>query len=217
MEAPDYVGTPEDLEALAEVSLSQYEDFQETYIPLENKYIERSKARDSDRNRAGGNANAQISAAFSKADSNVRTSNLTRGVSSSSGRGVTGIADNAVSKGRALGAAISGGRRSVDDTAQARQVGLIALGRGQTSDVISNLSTAANQSVQNALAVENARVAQANGLWNAAGAATGAYLAYNRNGDPKTNTNNNGAVDGVVTGAYLPNDTYASGSQYPGL
>lgn len=141
-----------------EIAKDQYEDYKNTYRPLEHSLVQDAENYDTDANREKAAADAQstVSTQMGLAADRLRR---TPGLDPSSAAAQAATANLAL-KGAAMGAnAQNAARKQVQDMAYARKLDAVGLGKGLVSGASSALGSAA-ATAQAAANAQNANAAQ---------------------------------------------------------
>jgi hypothetical protein len=127
----------------AEISKDQWERYKEIYEPLERKMVDEASRYDSPENyaRAAGEASATVSDQFGKARERL---NRTPGLDPSSAAYQSSLTGLELSQAATDATSQNLARQGVRDTAYARKVSALGLGKGLDSSASAGLSTASS-------------------------------------------------------------------------
>lgn len=181
---PEVEETPEQKEAAA-VAMEKWEHYNDNYVPVENEYMRRVDAMDSDNQHdlATGSANKSYSEAFDGLADSVAGREMHSGAEPGSGRFAGGLSDVRVEQGKAT----AGGLVDADQAQETRHAGgvrnIVNMGQGVSADAQMGLQDVANRSASNAssAAVNDFKTGQDNR--ELVGMAAGGALAYGLNND----------------------------------
>ncbi len=143
--------TPEQQE-LAAIAAEQYAIYEQDFIPLENKLIERVQDTGTERLLGLGAANLESSRAFGTAKNRLEATQTNSGARIGSGRFNLGAAEMALDQGQSAAASAVDVNQSVDDRKLAGLSALASIGRGQSSEALAGLSNVASQAASQASA-----------------------------------------------------------------
>lgn len=150
-DAPEVEETPEQKE-LARIAAEKWGKYQETYVPMENRYMERidDMASEWQGDFVAGAANQSIQSEFSDAQKDIERRQFNTGVNPNSGRfdaATTGLSEARATEGAK---AETGARVEQEDAYITGLSNVVKLGQGQSIDAQQGLSEVASNSAARA-------------------------------------------------------------------
>lgn len=158
---PDTPGPTAQERALAKRAAREWNDYVDRYIPLENEFIERTKATDDVVASLRGAANADTNMAYGEAERNARRE-------PGSGRDTAGVMRRATARDKASGLAQAFSQQAAHDREQKARVKISAFGRGLADQSTMSLGSQASRATEAALQEFEQDVARDNQLTQAA-------------------------------------------------
>ena len=168
----------EDQKALAEIAAQRWQQYQQNYIPVENRYMDKIRNFDSPEtmNRMTGIAATNTENAFSEALNNDIRRITAEGINPGSGTFKSAITDNATAKNVAMVDNTSRTQQAVQDTKVQGMQNIVNLGSGLSTEAITGLgetaASSAYEAERQATRRYNNRSANRYAMGTAAGMAT---------------------------------------------
>lgn len=145
--------------ALAERSATEFNDYQERFVPFENEYIEKISGLDSEgrKEELAGMANADATQAFAGVDKATVSKGLATGAGVGSGKTVMNMGDNSIAHADAMGEGMGMSAHTINDNKTKGLLKIAKHGRGLADTSMLGLSSGAKQA--QALSATKAKVA----------------------------------------------------------
>ena len=159
--------------ALAEVAAKDWNDYQQRYVPVESQFVDRIRASEGDLASARGSAVADVEQAVAGAgDRIIGSGDATRGAAK------MGLADAAIAKGKARGAAVNEATLARENAELRGLSKMAAFGRGLADQSRVGLASVASGANQRNIDDLRTKIAEQNLLIEGIGGAVGTYAGY---------------------------------------
>lgn len=182
---------------LAKIAGEQWQDYQERFVPIENRYMKDVHTEAADFARATGDTASAINAQGDEAQKAVTAGATQRGANANSGAVVTGLAGMAAKRGRALGVGKADVGNQVENLKYAGLQNIVQMGRGKPGASLQGLSDIAGMSAGRAASEAFSDQYESAANASAVGTATGMAARYMKPGtpDPNNQTYNQNVID----------------------
>lgn len=132
---------------LARIATEEWQRYQDTFVPLENEWIEDvTQDPAADKERIAGITAGRVGSQYDQAQAEIDDKALAAGTNVNSG-----MFKRQLNRGGDVGEAVARGNVGVDAKKTGELMGAIQTGRGQQASAQASLADVANQSVQDAM------------------------------------------------------------------
>lgn len=178
------VGPSEQELALKENSSRQWRDYQDRWVPVENKFMSAVQQTSGQYDRARGMATVDNARIMDKGNASLVGDNLSAGNQAGSGAMISSLAGNNDIRAGGLGKAVNTATAGVHNRDIAGKQKIVSLGRNQANTADLSMRTIAQRATNSALEAAKNKQAEREGLMQAIGVGVGMYAQHLRGKKP---------------------------------
>ncbi|WP_136810004.1 hypothetical protein [Desulfosediminicola flagellatus] len=174
---------------LAKISQEQWNEYETRFKPFEDEWIKNTEMDAGDQAKMAGQVNTGVGAVFDNQQREVTSQNFSAGMDPSSGRFKAAISGLSNRKGTAAAKAKTDASQAVDDQTYLRLQGAVAMGRGQSTGAMRDMTTLAGDATNKAIADAQSEQDTRSSIGSSLSSAAGMGLAGWKNSKRPQSTN----------------------------